>query len=159
MPDGVEEALGVALAGELAGLLRSAGILPPSGPVPPSGRLSMLAMAALTLREDPPGLWLASSKVLRSSKVLSSEDIFWSLTVTNGSCRTGKPLVVSGHVAHPRSVVTVSRPIGGGVLAGLSTGRRPGQIFTVVCAFALLAEWSVTARNRCFAASRGLAAA
>ena len=37
--DGVEEALGVALARELAGLLRPAGILPPPGPIPAVGTL------------------------------------------------------------------------------------------------------------------------
>jgi hypothetical protein len=37
--DGVEEPLGVALAGELAGPLGAAGVLPPPGPVPPVGSL------------------------------------------------------------------------------------------------------------------------
>jgi hypothetical protein len=38
-PDGVEEELGVALAGELAGLLGPSGVLPPPGPVPAVGTL------------------------------------------------------------------------------------------------------------------------
>lgn len=57
-PDGVEEELGVALAGELAGLLGPSGVLPSPGPVPAVGALvdaghrsSSLSVTAISGRQ------------------------------------------------------------------------------------------------------------
>jgi hypothetical protein len=98
-PDGVEELLGVALAGGVADLLGAALGTPASeARYRPSERLSMLAisvaslsvMAVSGLRSDVDRSWISPQSVLSPRKALSSEDENWSLTVTVGHMRTAK---------------------------------------------------------------------
>ncbi len=87
---GVEEALGVALSRELASLLGPTRVLPPPGPVPAVGTLVDARHGCLTLREGPSRTRSGPQKVLRSSKSPQLGGLFWSLTVTNGSCWSSK---------------------------------------------------------------------
>ena len=84
-PDGVEEALCIALAGEVANLLRPARGLPPSGSVVPVRPLVDARHQPASLSVDPserPGF--SPQFVLSPLKVVSSEDYKWSLSVISG---------------------------------------------------------------------------